>query len=940
MERRSGSGSFVKIGETDDGGTVYLDESLSAETEYFYRVRAVSGTSFSPYSAEAGVVLHPLTAHIPEDVKFGTYGRDTFEPVESYTHTWDLLVENSDYPVFDPLSCAAGEYYVGFKLSYDLGDADTETIWDTGLEIRLQYDQTVLWTKPLYLNAGEQTFLGHVFHDEAIECDQDYRFVLAQVAEDGSVPDANVRLSVQLHKKFAEAFSPAAPTSLDIQTNQGKASVSWDHAADLTRTYELEWVFIASHEGFSGNTAAAAFAYKEPVRINTRKESFSHHLYYPEGKVWYRVRAVGYHPDYPEHRIPGAYAYGPDAGLAVSNPAGEINWQLQTVFAEDGRHKNAVAYMDGSLRQRQQVTHLDSEELALVGESHFDFEGRPSVQVLPVPATGGLGYRETFSPFSATVSEVTANTSANRIKFHYDNGGLANSPLSGTSGAGQYYSPSNTVGGIHRDYIPDAEGYAYSHTEYTNDGTGRVRKQSGVGETFRTDGGHSTRFYYGDAAQEELIRLFGVNVGKASHYAKELTVDPNSQGSITYKDQEGRVVATALGGNPPENTVDPLEIYTRHEAVGSLSSKQGAGLETNSAKTADWEGEMEAMFLLHDQAKTEVGELSEKLVPQMAMMNLPLPSQAEYDALMALYQSTNGANWTNNTGWRNADPQVLQSVQGWHGVTVYSWGGIRELALQENKLTGTLPGEIEYLTNVTVLGLHKNTLSGSVPTSVGNLTGLTFLNLSENSFSGTIPPELGNLTKLTNLAMFGNQFSGIIPETIGNLTLLTELRLESNQLSGTLPAGIGLMPGLVNVSFRTNRFTGPIPLTFQNLNPTTFDIRYNFFDMESLLTLKDVFPSATNTYNPQNGIDSYLGVHLTVGDNLQMQVPEELRVNDPGTSYRWYKSSSPVSAQGPGAYTFSQNSLGKWDGGNFTYRIYNTAFPNFYIFSQVRQVME
>ncbi len=52
-----------------------------------------------------------------------------------------------------------------------------------------------------------------------------------------------------------------------------------------------------------------------------------------------------------------------------------------------------------------------------------------------------------------------------------------------------------------------------------------------------------------------------------------------------------------------------------------------------------------------------------------------LISQQEYQALRALYQSTNGTSWINNTGWRdwnfNSPTPPNDSVfNRWHGVTV------------------------------------------------------------------------------------------------------------------------------------------------------------------------------------------------------------------------------------------------------------------------------
>src|SRR6218665_2737281 len=141
-------------------------------------------------------------------------------------------------------------------------------------------------------------------------------------------------------------------------------------------------------------------------------------------------------------------------------------------------------------------------------------------------------------------------------KSHYDNGRRANSLLdtAASSGAGRYYSSGNDIANPYKDAVPKAEGYAYSQTEYTRDGTGRVSRQGGVGKELRIDGSRAVRHYYGSAAQEELRRLFGDKIGKASHYKKDVSVDANGQASVSYKDQEGRIAATALAGGSPSNT--------------------------------------------------------------------------------------------------------------------------------------------------------------------------------------------------------------------------------------------------------------------------------------------------------------------------------------------------------------------------------------------------
>ena len=129
---------------------------------------------------------------------------------------------------------------------------------------------------------------------------------------------------------------------------------------------------------------------------------------------------------------------------------------------------------------------------------------------------------------------------------------------------------------------------------------------------------------------------------------------------------------------------------------------------------------------------------------------------AEQDslALVALYTSTDGINWTDNTNWLTSAP-----LSEWYGVTVVG-------------------------DRVTELELSNNNLSGMIPHEIGNLTNLTHLYLSDNQLTGSIPPEIGNLTNLLDLILWGNQLTGSIPPEIGNLTNLTQLVLADNQLTG------------------------------------------------------------------------------------------------------------------------------------------------------------
>jgi Leucine-rich repeat (LRR) protein len=158
-----------------------------------------------------------------------------------------------------------------------------------------------------------------------------------------------------------------------------------------------------------------------------------------------------------------------------------------------------------------------------------------------------------------------------------------------------------------------------------------------------------------------------------------------------------------------------------------------------------------------------------------------IPS-TECEALIALYNSTNGANWLKNTGWN-----VTKTPCSWYGVEC-SGGHLTALRLPYNKLRGSIPSELGNLSQLTYLRLDSNQFTGSIPSELGNLSQLTVLRLDSNRLTGSIPTELGNLSQLPALRLESNQLTGSIQTELGNLSQLTVLRLNSNQLTGSIPS--------------------------------------------------------------------------------------------------------------------------------------------------------
>ena len=158
--------------------------------------------------------------------------------------------------------------------------------------------------------------------------------------------------------------------------------------------------------------------------------------------------------------------------------------------------------------------------------------------------------------------------------------------------------------------------------------------------------------------------------------------------------------------------------------------------------------------------------------------------ETDREALVALYNATDGENWNQSDNWLSDAP-----LGEWKGVLTDD-RRVVVLYLGDNGLTGEIPPELGSLSNLTALYLDTNALSGEIPPELGSLSNLTDLSLYHNALSGEIPPELGSLSNLTALDLRNNALSGAIPAELGSLSNLTNLRLLSNDLSGCVPSSL------------------------------------------------------------------------------------------------------------------------------------------------------
>lgn len=134
-------------------------------------------------------------------------------------------------------------------------------------------------------------------------------------------------------------------------------------------------------------------------------------------------------------------------------------------------------------------------------------------------------------------------------------------------------------------------------------------------------------------------------------------------------------------------------------------------------------------------------------------------AEIQFLGLEALYNSTNGQDWSTSTGWRDS----LVDVCSWYGVACDSDSG-----------------------NVTRLSLSSNGLVGDVSeaTLLMNVSSLKELDLSKNQISGSVPLVLGLMPHLEKLDLSGNELSFMADSWGSGASRLRHLSLQNNMISG------------------------------------------------------------------------------------------------------------------------------------------------------------
>ncbi|XP_022887183.1 receptor-like kinase TMK4 [Olea europaea var. sylvestris] len=243
---------------------------------------------------------------------------------------------------------------------------------------------------------------------------------------------------------------------------------------------------------------------------------------------------------------------------------------------------------------------------------------------------------------------------------------------------------------------------------------------------------------------------------------------------------------------------------------------------------------------------------------------------------------------------------------------------VTSINLISKSLSGTLPSELNQLSQLKSISLQRNSLSGTLP-SFSNMSSLEEIHLDSNNFDSIpsnflmgltnlqyftlndnknlrpweIPVHLTDSTKLVWFYASNASLTGVIPDFFSAFSNFQSLRLSYNNLTGSLPASFGgsdiqnlwlndqnlglsgtidvlsSMTQLSQVWLHDNAFTGRIPDLSKCTNLFDLQLRENQFTgvvPASLVSLPKLVNITLQNNNFQGPIPKFReGVQVTLG---------------------------------------------------------------------------
>ncbi|KAL3020356.1 hypothetical protein AAZX31_05G139900 [Glycine max] len=162
------------------------------------------------------------------------------------------------------------------------------------------------------------------------------------------------------------------------------------------------------------------------------------------------------------------------------------------------------------------------------------------------------------------------------------------------------------------------------------------------------------------------------------------------------------------------------------------------------------------------------------------------------------------------SGWSQTTPFCQ-----WKGIQCDSSRHVTSISLASQSLTGTLPSDLNSLSQLRTLSLQDNSLSGTLP-SLSNLSFLQTAYLNRNNFTSVPPSAFSSLTSLQTLSLGSNPTlqPWSFPTDLTSSVNLIDLDLATVTLTGPLPDIFDKFTSLQHLRLSYNNLTGNLPASF------------------------------------------------------------------------------------------------------------------------------
>nr|ADO12863.1 leucine-rich repeat receptor-like kinase [Glycine max] len=166
------------------------------------------------------------------------------------------------------------------------------------------------------------------------------------------------------------------------------------------------------------------------------------------------------------------------------------------------------------------------------------------------------------------------------------------------------------------------------------------------------------------------------------------------------------------------------------------------------------------------------------------------------------------------SGWSETTPFCQ-----WKGIQCDSSSHVTSISLASQSLTGTLPSDLNSLSQLRTLSLQDNSLTGTLP-SLSNLSFLQTVYFNRNNFSSVSPTAFASLTSLQTLSLGSNPAlqPWSFPTDLTSSSNLIDLDLATVSLTGPLPDIFDKFPSLQHLRLSYNNLTGNLPSSFSAAN--------------------------------------------------------------------------------------------------------------------------